>query len=301
MRIWRAPPDRIREERDGELGGWRLGIRRGGSWWALDKDGLPYSNEQDPEVGTDIGESTAHFFDPRPLVGALKLEVIGETQLAGREAIRLRGARRSAQQLAELDFELRLAGDECELDVDAERGVLLRMLACHESLGSSLEEVIEIGFDETFPCETFAPIAGVPARSEVAAREIRVGEAADLVAFPVRIPPPLAEGWTLQASYFPGDERAREPEAIVLDLVHEEFSHHVRIAETAAGTSTRGENDRGWQPARHEGRDFDVARPERRTRREASVRFEQGGTRVLISSRDFALDHLLELAAAVAG
>ena len=73
-------------------------------------------------------------------MGALKLEVIGETQLAGREAIRLRGARRSAQQLAELDFELRLAGDECELDVDAERGVLLRMLACHEGLGSSLEE-----------------------------------------------------------------------------------------------------------------------------------------------------------------
>jgi hypothetical protein len=298
VRVWLAPPDQIREEREGDVGGWQIGIRSGGNWWALD-EGDAYSNEEEPEVDTDIGESTKLFFDPRPLVGALDLEVLGETEIAGRAAIRLRGARRAAQQPTELDFELHLTGDEFELDVDAERGVLLRKVARYGGVESSVEEMVEIDFDETFPPETFAPITDVPVRPDVEPRELSLREAAELVAFPVRIPPPLAEDWSLRTSYFPGDKRALEPESIILELIHED-SRHVWIAETAAGQPSQIETDQRWQTNQYAGRQYEVVRPEQRNGMQAGVRFEQAGTRILISSRDFDPDALLEVAAALA-
>jgi hypothetical protein len=299
LRIWLAPPGQVREERDGDLGGWRLGIRNGGNWCALDDGGDAYSNEEEPEVDTDIGESTRLFFDPRPLAGALDLEVIGEREIAGRGMIRLRGTRRGAQQPTELDFDLHLTGEEFELDVDAERGVLLRKVARYGGVESSVEEVLEIGFDETFPPETFVPMSYVPVRSDVEPRELSLREAAALVAFPVRTPPPLAEEWSLHTSYFPGDPRALEPEAIILEFVHED-SRHVWIAETAAGQASQIESDRQWQTNHSEGRELEVVRPEPSNGMQACVRFEEGGTRMLISSRDFDLDALLEVAAALA-
>jgi hypothetical protein len=299
LRVWVAPPDQIREEREGNLGGWRLGIRNGGNWWALDDEGDAYSNEEEPEVDTDIGESIRLFFDPRPLVGALDLELIGETQTAGRPSIRLRGTHRAAQQPTELDFELHLTGDEFELDVDAERGIVLRKVARYGGVESAVEEMLEIGFDETFPPETFVPITDVPVRPDVEPREVSLREAAELVAFPVRTPPPLAEDWSLRTSYFPGDERALEPESIILELVHED-SRRVWIAETAAGQPSQIETDRRWRTNHYAGRQFEVVRPEPRNGMQACVRLEEAGTRILISSNDFDLDALLEVAAALA-
>jgi len=299
LRVWLAPPDQIREEREGVLGGWRLGIRSGGSWWALDDEGDAYSNEKEPEVDTDIGESTRLFFDPRPLVGALDLEVISETEIAGRAAIRLRGTRRVAQQPTELDFELHLTGDEFELDVDAERGVLLRKVARYGGVESSVEEMLEIGFDESFSPDTFAPITDVPVRPDVEPRAVSPRKAAQLVAFPVRLPPPLAEEWTMHTSYFPGDAGAPEPEAIILELLHED-SRRILIAETAAGQPSQIETNQRWQTHQYEGREFEVVRPESRNAMHAYVRFEEAGTRILISSNDFDLAALLEVAAALA-
>jgi hypothetical protein len=291
--LWMAPPDRVREEHEGELGGWRVGIRNGGSWWALDEDGVAYSNEDEPEVDTDIGERTKQLFDPRPLAAALKLSVVGGTEVAGRGAIRVRATVREAQP-GRQNLELLLAGEEFELDVDAERGVLLRRLARSGGAESSLEEVVEIAFDEDFPPQTFEPVPGAPAASAVESREIPLNEAAALAGFPVRALPPLAPGWSLHSSYFPGDERGREPEAVVLDLVYDD-SRHIWIAQTAAGQHSQIESLRSWQPVRHEGRDAEVVRPEGGGF-EAWLRFDVGGTHVVMSSRDFSVDDLLKLA-----
>jgi hypothetical protein len=186
-----------------------------------------------------------------------------------------------------------------ELDVDAERDVLLRKVARYGGVESSVEEMLEIGFDETFPPETFAPITDVPVRPDVEPRELSLREAVELVAFPVRIPPPLAEDWSLRTSYFPGDERALEPESIILELTHED-SRHVWIAEPAAGQPSQIETGWRWQTNQYAGRQFEVVRPEPRNGMQACVRFEEAGTRILISSRDFDLDALLEVAVALA-
>jgi outer membrane lipoprotein-sorting protein len=156
LRIWLAPPDRMRLESDEEPGP-RVGIRDGANWWIVEHDGSTYSNASEPEVGTDLGDSINLTFDPAPLVGALKLEVIGRSTVAGRQAVRLRGTPRphANPEPARLELEELHSSDEFEFDVDAERGVLLRRSARHRGHERMLQEVLEIHFDEEFEPDTF--------------------------------------------------------------------------------------------------------------------------------------------------
>ena len=153
-RIWLARPDRLRVEED--RAGWSIGIRDGATWWAVDSDGSNHSNVDEPEVGSDIGDHTRLLFDPSPLVGALKLEVVEETEVLGRQAIRMRGPRRPNVLTTSFELEELEPDDELEIDVDAERGVLLRRCSEHRGHRWFLQEALEIAFDEEFDPQTFS-------------------------------------------------------------------------------------------------------------------------------------------------
>ena len=57
IRVWLAPPDRVREERD-EDGRLSVGVRRGALWWHHDPANGTISNAGDPDVRSGIGESS---------------------------------------------------------------------------------------------------------------------------------------------------------------------------------------------------------------------------------------------------
>jgi hypothetical protein len=154
-RIWLATPDRFREEIEEGGAGWSIGIRDGAIWWAVDADGSRHSNVDEPDVGSDIGDRTRLLFDPAPLVGALKLELVGETELLGRRTIRMRGTRRPNVLTTDFELEELEPGDELQLDVDAERGVVLRRRTGHRGHEWFLQEALDIAFDEEFDPRTF--------------------------------------------------------------------------------------------------------------------------------------------------
>ena len=92
----------------------------------------------------------------------LDLTVEGTTVWAGREAVRLVGVPRERWDWEWEADPLSWGGDEYEVVVDAERGVLLR---CASRLGSKdfdALEVEEIHFDERFPEDTFSSRQPLP-------------------------------------------------------------------------------------------------------------------------------------------
>lgn len=130
LRVWFAPPDRAREEGEGGAGE-GFGVRRGPVCWHYGPYNGARSNEDDPEVGSGIGEEVWWLLDPVALVGFLDFDTITRGRQAGRATRRVRAVPRAladAEGEAWPRFRLGAEGaDELLLDVDAERGGLLRI------------------------------------------------------------------------------------------------------------------------------------------------------------------------------
>jgi outer membrane lipoprotein-sorting protein len=100
VRLWFEKPQRVREEREGGLGGATLGIRDGERWWMYSPDSGARSNEDDVSVGSGVGQQYEHFLDPSALIPALTFELLDETDVAGRRALRLFGRPRGGRKTA---------------------------------------------------------------------------------------------------------------------------------------------------------------------------------------------------------
>jgi hypothetical protein len=98
------------------------------------------------------------IWDPGLLIAELWLGPVDRTSLLGREAIRVSATPRpTVRPSGEVFIILLVEADECELVLDLERGIVLRLA---EYLGGELmhmEEVIEMAFDENLPGELFGP------------------------------------------------------------------------------------------------------------------------------------------------
>ena len=151
-RVWLAPPDRAREERD-EF----IGVRRGGLWWNYDPVNGAISNENDREVSSGVGSELWWLLDPAPVMGVLDFDAIAPGRRAGRATLEVRARPRPSTEDDNWSL-IRLGGpgaDELRLAVDAERGALLRVEARIEGRAFSVAEVVEIAFDETFDDDVF--------------------------------------------------------------------------------------------------------------------------------------------------
>jgi hypothetical protein len=71
LRIWRSG-DRVREERDGGQSNGSYAVRVGDLWWHWDDRNGASSNEDDPQVGSGIGEQLSSLLDPTRLLDALR-------------------------------------------------------------------------------------------------------------------------------------------------------------------------------------------------------------------------------------
>ena len=306
LRLWWAPPDRLREDReslDGESGV-GMSITDAERWWHLGVDGTFHSYEQMPGARSGMRQpSVDHLLDPAPLLAGCDVELLGEARQAGRDALRVRLLPRPAADPILQPPLLGQGADEFEVLVDAERGVLLRVAARIAGEDFRLEEVIEIAFDEAFPEETFrfaapevvrvvpAPPIPPPPSAFGRSRWVPLDQAAREAPFTVLVPTRIPQGAELRVNLVP-------PAPYVVATVTLTYflpgaTHSLNVIEMPADSGVR--EDLPERRLEHAGREhFLLERdvPGAHVR----VRFVQEGTDVRIDS-DLPLETILDIAA----
>ena len=307
VRVWLAPPDRAREEREGAA---RVAVRRGPLWWHYDPESGAVSNEDEPDVAGGGGESYWWLLDPAPVIGLLEFGRIEPGRRAGRPTWRVRAVPRTLGDAADDWPLLRLAAwgaDELRLDVDAERGALLRVESRFEGRPIEVSEVLEIGFDEVFAPGTFVftPPPGETVRSIRSEPGVRtrltIEQAVALAPFTVWIPARVPADWEVEIGFAEASDRPPIAPHVHLHYRAADGTHGVSIAESPAGHP--GEHDEydharpgPWRAVEREQRRMQVREPAENWQ-PAQVRMELDGTRILMHSRDLGADALADLAA----
>jgi hypothetical protein len=304
-RVWLALPGRVREERDDPDGGW-FGVRRGRLWWQYDAQNGATSNEDQPEVGSGIGEEFGWLLEPAPLIGLLDFGEIGPGSRAGRRTLCVRAVPRVLG--AGIDGPLwrlgAMGADELRLDVDAERGLLLRVESRFEQQPFAISEVLEIGFDEQFSDDTFVftPPPGEPVRiSEqfLVRRDLTIEQAVALAPFTVWIPARLPAGWEIEIGFAAAHDRPPTAPHVFLHYRAADGTHGLTVAESPADgpRDAEAEGPGGpWREIASGQRQLQIREPVE-SWHAAQALVELDGTRILIRSNDLGVDALADLAA----
>ena len=180
-RLWLEQSSRWRYEVDWPTGNGpatRLSIFNGSLWWI--NDPLIFGKQTNAEVDTELAASlgpprpglppTARYgspyylgdperqswLDPSAELDAFSMELLGQTNHAGREALRVRALVRDEIEDLEPSPGLWLGADEIELLVDLERGVLLRAIGYIAGRPFALTEVRQVAFDLDLPSDLFS-------------------------------------------------------------------------------------------------------------------------------------------------
>jgi hypothetical protein len=156
-RVWAARPYWLRWEStfaaDGMAKRTSVGVKEGELFWQTFGDGEVHTNEQRPMGGT-MTTDEERLLDPSVLLGVYRFEMKSPAALLGRPSIEVIARRR----LGVHGHEFGLLGDELQLVVDEERGVLLRLAVIVEGEEISLSEIVEIAFDEPISADLFRPL-----------------------------------------------------------------------------------------------------------------------------------------------
>ena len=177
-------------------------------------------------------------------MGALRFTGLERGEQAGRPTLRAvgrpRGTDRHDWSLGRLGA---MGADELVLDVDAERGTLLRIESRHAGEPYSVREVLEIAFGEDFAEETFElqrpegePVRSARDRFKVH-HDIPIDRAVALAPFPVWIVRRVPADWEVDIAFAEGDDDAPQ-----LFLHYRGGARHpgARGRRDAAGCAARG-------------------------------------------------------------
>ena len=279
-------PTRFREESAGVQAGKRATVRDGDRWASWDADWGAVTSESAEEQGAP---SSTHGFllDPIGLVGDLRLDPAGESEVAGRRVRLVHAVPRPDWDAAGTAlFRIGPGADVVELAVDAERGALLRSEALLDGEPFHRLEVTEIAFgpvpDGTF--ELSLPAGVVASGGWLRPQRLPLHELATAAPFPVFVPGRVPDGWRLAESLLmPGRERPRVEPQVFLSYASGEGAYVVSIEERAAGGPPR--ERLAWR------RDGDLERADAGEHVEPRhhVRVERDGTAVALAGADPAL------------
>jgi hypothetical protein len=306
--IWRSG-GRVREEQHGGPRDGYYGVRDGELWWSWDERMGAASNEDDPSVGSRIGEQLSVMLDPTPLLGALQFRVLGRSQVAGRPAILAEAVPRASDpRRAPRAFELHQLGngaDRYQLEVDAQRGVLLRAVALRE--GEPFHEIttVEIAFDEPiddqlFRFESPAGEQVQPVGQRPRPQHITTTEAQQRAPFTVLIPDRIPRDWHVHCVFIEPSQRPPREACVSLNYYSDDGHQSVSLSQYAASNKP-GQYDLmianeewPWQTITHDG----IAVHVRGGGSQSQAHIEWDGTFVFLSSETLSGDRL---AAIVAG
>jgi outer membrane lipoprotein-sorting protein len=308
VRVWFAPPDRAREEREGSHGT-SVGVRRGPHWWRYDEVNGALSNEGAPDSRGGISDELEWLLDAAPVIGLLEFDKIVRARRAGRPVLRVRAVPRtpSAGDDGPLIRLGATGADELLLDVDAERGALLRIESRFEREPIALSEVVEIAFDEAFDEDTFVftPPAGEAVRSVVDLLPVRhdltIEQAVALAPFTVWIPARLPADWETQIGFAAEQDRPPMAPQVHLHYRAPDGTHGLSVAESPAdhpGEHSDYEHARAnpWRTIDRNQRRMQVREPAE-SWQPAQVQLELDDTRILIHSADLDAAALSDVAA----
>jgi len=305
--VWISHPDRAREEREDPRGS-SFGVRRGGVWWRYDPDNGAMSNEDQPDTGSGIGQEFGWLLDPAALIGALDFGEIGAEECAGRPTVRVRALARAPAEGRDDAALWRLGAmgaDELHLDVDAERGMLLRREARFEGRPFAVSEILEVAFDEQFLEDTFifTPPPGEEVRSVAerfpVRRNLTIEQAVALAPFIVWIPARLPAYWETEIGFAAEQDRPLSAAHVFLHYSTPGGTHDLRITESPADGpgDLEAEGPGGpWRAIDRNKRPMQI-RERAESWHAAQARLDLDGTRILIHSGDIAAGALADLAA----
>jgi hypothetical protein len=302
-RVWYAE-GRGREEVDrGE--GIEIGVHRGRIWWHYHPDHGARSNEQEVDVGSDFGRCYRYLVEGWSLLGSLSFEPGRDTKVAGRAAaVAIARPRRDEHELHSSGLFRIGAGDEYELAIDRETGMLLRVVVRHRGEDVSRTEVVELSVNQPIDDAlfTFVPPPGeeVQGVDLPQAEHVRsLSELAQRAPFAVFAPAPEAPGWRRDLTLFRGAPGYPLQATLAFHCGHAQF----QIAQTPAATPdvildefVTNDQPEAWHEDVRSGRRLLIRQPQHDWE-PTMVRLELDGTGITLSSADLDANALVEVAA----
>jgi hypothetical protein len=305
FRIWRSG-SRVREEQHGGSRDGYYSVRNGEVWWSWDERMGATSNEDDPSVGSGIGEQLSVMFDPTPLLGALQFRLVGSSRVAGRVALLAEAVPRASDpRRPPRAFELHQLGSGADLytlEVDAQHGVLLRAVARRS--GEPFHEIttVEIAFDEPIGDELFCfePPAGEqvqPVGQRPRPQHITTTEAQRRAPFTVLIPDRIPADWHVHCVLIEPSQRPPRPAGVSLDYRSDDGHESVSLSQYSASNKPEQYDlmiaGDGWRTITHDGTAVQV----RRGGPQSQAHIERDSTFVFLTSETLSGDHLAAIAA----
>src|SRR5579864_4276291 len=304
LRIWRAG-ERVRVEHHGGERDGHYAVTDGPLWWMWDERSGAHSNQDDPRVGSGVGEELQIMLNPVPLLSSLRFQPTGSSEVAGRPTISALGIPRARDARHGREFELDELGtgaDFYELEVDRQRGVLLAVTAIRDREPFQRITTLAAAFDQPIPDETFRfePPAGEQIQSrwgEERVEHVTLVEAQQRAPFTVLMPDTVPANWQVQCRLVRASERPPSPMQIGLIYSSTDGHEGVSLSQFPAGGSNPyrelGDGE-GWETVTHGGIEM-KARPARWG--QAQVELELDGTFVHLMSDNLTRDQVLTIAA----
>lgn len=206
VEIWREG-ERFREEHHGGQRGGYYAIADGPLWWMWDERMGAMSNQDDPSVGSGVGQELEVMLNPTPLLSSLRFRVAGSSQVAGRATITAYATSRPEDPRYGRSpglGELGTGAHHYQLEVDQERGVLLAVTAIRDEQPLHKITTLAIRFNEQIPAETFQFKA--PEGEEIQrlseprhVQHVTLTEAQQRAPFTVLMPDRVPASWQMQA------------------------------------------------------------------------------------------------------
>ena len=274
----------------------------GEQWWTFHSGSGSRTSDGDPEI-PDYGATRTgfeRFLDPSALGVGVDLACVGHVTIAGRSALRLRGA-----PTPEWRYERGGVlvsgptpppfGTAYDFAVDAERGVVLRLATLVDDEVMSSTEFLEVVFDKDLLPQVFVfvPPDREPARSVPAPQSVTIEQAQRLAPFTVLIPPSVPDGATIHVSYTPDSGRPWSGATVSMTYSFRDTTPTIWITESAVPGCWPG--DAEWEAMERSGQQLFVWKDDSP---ESWIQLNQDGTSVRIQS-GLPRDLLLEMAASL--
>src|SRR5579884_603407 len=214
VRIWRDGQRRREEHRGGDRDGY-YGVADPPLWWMWNNNDGARSNQDDPSVGSGVGQEMELMLDPTPLLCAVRFGVTGTSEIAGRPTITAHATPRPIDERFGPSHGLGQLGtgaDHYELEIDARSGVLLASAAIRTGQPFRKITALSIALDQPIAPETFRfePPAGEEIKATRAGprmQNVTLIEAQQHTAFTVLMPDRVPENWQVQCRLIERSDR----------------------------------------------------------------------------------------------
>lgn len=305
VRIWRDG-ERFRDEHHGGDQDGSYAVADGPLWWRWDERNGAMSNQDDPSVGSGVGQELEIMLNPTPLLSSLRFRVTGSSEVAGRSTVTAHATPRPLNPRRGRSFvlhELGTGAHRYELEVDRERGVLLAVMAIRNEQPFHKITTLGIRFDEPIPAGTFQfePPEGEkvqPTWDRHPHQLVTLPEAQQRAPFTVLMPDRVPATWQMHCTFFEASQRP--PSVAQVSLSYGSHDGHESVSMTQMAAADRAGdhhenmvNSDDWQEITRNGTSVKV-RPAGWG--QAQAHLEHEGTFVFLISDNLTSDQLATLA-----